>query len=70
MMAVTVLSINGVSNRCTKCATHGIIWPVFIFLLVLAWIFGTLFLVISLAGSDFCVHPGKERGLVMFPWNS
>jgi len=57
VLAVTVLSMKGVSNRYTKCATHGIIWPVFIFLLVLAWILGTLFLVTSLTGSDFCVQP-------------
>lgn len=66
VLAVTVLSMKGVSNRYTKCATHGIIWPVFIFLLVLAWILGTLFLVTSLTGSDFCVQPGMGEVCKMF----
>ena len=35
------------------------LWPVFAFFLVLAWIFSLLFLVTSLAGSDFCVDPDQ-----------
>lgn len=57
MLGQTYFSAKGVSNCCTKFITNAILWPVFSFFLVLAWIFATLFLVTSLAGSDFCVKP-------------
>ena len=59
MLAVTVFSAKDISNCFTKCVTCALIWPVFIFFLVLSWIFATLFLVFSLAGSDFCYKPDK-----------
>jgi hypothetical protein len=59
MLAVTVLSAKDISNCFTKCVTCALIWPVFVFLLVLSWIFATLFLVFSLAGSDFCYKPDQ-----------
>mmetsp|Transcript_24741 Transcript_24741/g.45497 ORF Transcript_24741/g.45497 Transcript_24741/m.45497 type:complete len:575 (+) Transcript_24741:159-1883(+) len=59
MLVVTYFSAKGVSNCCTKFTTNAILWPVFIFFLVLAWIFALLFLVTSLAGSDFCVKPDQ-----------
>mmetsp|Transcript_26046 Transcript_26046/g.54973 ORF Transcript_26046/g.54973 Transcript_26046/m.54973 type:complete len:464 (+) Transcript_26046:85-1476(+) len=59
MLVVTYFSARGVNNCCTKITTHAILWPVFIFFLVLAWIFALLFLVVSLAGSDFCIKPDK-----------
>lgn len=59
MLAVTVLSARGISNCFTKCVTCALIWPVFVFFLVLSWIFATLFLVFSLAGSDFCFKPDQ-----------
>ena len=38
---------------------YAIIWPVFIFFLILFWIFALVFLVTSLSGSDFCVKPDQ-----------
>lgn len=38
---------------------YAILWPLFIFFLVLSWIFATVFLVASLAGADFCFSPDK-----------
>ena len=49
----------GVSNTFTKCIQYALIWPLFIFFLVLSWIFATLFLAAGLAGADFCVTPDK-----------
>jgi len=57
MLAVTFFSAKDISNCFTKCVTCALIWPVFIFFLTLSWIFATLFLVFSLAGSDFCFKP-------------
>lgn len=59
MLAVTIFSARGISNCFTKCVTCALIWPVFVFFLVLSWIFATLFLVFSLAGSDFCFKPDQ-----------
>ncbi|KAL7540001.1 hypothetical protein ACHAXR_010807 [Thalassiosira sp. AJA248-18] len=59
MLLVTYFSTKGVSNCCTKFATNAILWPIFIFFLVLFWILSLLFLVTSLAGSDFCVKPDE-----------
>jgi len=59
MLAVTVFSAKDISNCFTKCVTSALIWPVFTFLLVLSWICATLFLVFSLAGSDFCYRPDQ-----------
>jgi len=57
MLVVTFFSARGVSNCCTKFTTNAILWPVFTFFLILFWIFALLFLVMSLAGSDFCIKP-------------
>jgi len=47
----------GISNCFTKCIQYALIWPLFVFFLVLCWIFATLFLIFSLAGADFCITP-------------
>lgn len=57
MLAVTVFSAKDISNCFTKCVTCSLIWPIFVLLLVSSWIFATVFLVFSLAGSDFCYKP-------------
>lgn len=59
MLVMTYFSAKGVENCCTKLLTYGLLWPVFIFFLILFWIFALLFLVTSLAGSDFCVKPDQ-----------
>lgn len=59
MLAVTVFSAKGISNCFTKCVTCALIWPIFVLLLALSWIFATVFLVFSLAGSDFCYTPDE-----------
>lgn len=59
MLVVMIFSARGVTNCCTRFATHAILWPVFVFMLVLFWMFALLFLVASLAGSDFCVEPDQ-----------
>jgi len=59
MLVVAYFSARGVSNGCTKFTTHAILWPVFVFFLLSAWLFSLLFLVASLAGSDFCVDPDE-----------
>ena len=59
MLAVTIFSARGISNCFTKCVTCALIWPVFVFLLILSWIFAILSLVSSLAGSDFCYKPDE-----------
>ncbi len=41
------------SYRCR----YAMLWPVFNFLLILFFIFALLFLVMSLAGADFCYDP-------------
>jgi enamine deaminase RidA (YjgF/YER057c/UK114 family) len=50
-------SAKNISNCFTKCITRAIIWPLFIFFLVLAWLFATVFLAVQLGGADFCVDP-------------
>jgi len=52
-------SAKNVSNFFTKCTARAIIWPLFIFFLVVSWIFSTLFLVVQLGGADFCMSPDK-----------
>jgi len=59
MLVVTYFSARGISNCFTRFSTNVILWPVFSIFLVLAWIFTLVFLVTSLAGSDFCVEPDK-----------
>lgn len=59
MLAVSFFSAKNIENCCTKTITYALIWPVFIFFLVLFWIFALLFLVTSLAGADFCVKPDQ-----------
>ncbi|KAL9178595.1 hypothetical protein ACHAXT_001933 [Thalassiosira profunda] len=57
MLAGVVFASLGKSNCFTKCMQYAVIWPMFVFFLVLSWILATLFLVASLAGADFCVDP-------------
>lgn len=59
MLTVTVFSAKDISNCFTKCVTCALIWPIFVLLLSLSWIFATVFLVFSLAGSDFCIDPNE-----------
>jgi len=59
MLVGVVFAWQGVSNSFTKCIQYALIWPLFIFSLVLSWIFATLFLAAGLAGADFCVTPDK-----------
>lgn len=59
MLVVTYFSARDISNGCTKLVTNAILWPVFVFFLLFAWIFSLLFLVTSLAGSDFCYDPDR-----------
>ena len=59
MMGGVFFAWKGVSNTFTKCIQYALIWPLFIFSLVVSWIFATLFLAAGLAGSDFCVDPDK-----------
>ena len=59
MLSGVWFSAKNISNCYSKCTTRAIIWPLFIFFLVLAWIFATAFLVAQLAGADFCVNPDK-----------
>lgn len=60
MLVGVFFAWKGVSNCFTKAMQYAIIWPLFIFFLVLSWIFATLFLTASLAGSDFCINPDKN----------
>jgi len=57
MMIGVWFSAKNVSNCLTKCIARAIMWPLFIFFLVLSWIFATVFLVAQLAGADFCIRP-------------
>ena len=59
MLVVVFFAARGVENCFTKIVTHALLWPIFSFCLVLFWIFALLFLVTSLAGSDFCVKPDE-----------
>lgn len=59
MLAGVFFAWKGLSNCFTRCIQYAIIWPLFVLLLVLNWIFATLFLVLSLAGADFCVSPDQ-----------
>ncbi|KAL7516452.1 hypothetical protein ACHAWX_001473 [Stephanocyclus meneghinianus] len=47
------------SNFLTKLTTSAWLWPLFAILLILAWVFATLFLAASLSGSDVCVEPDE-----------
>ena len=66
MLVVTYFSARGVSNCCTKFTTNAVLWPVFIFFLVLFWILALLFLVTSLAGADFCMQPDEIVQALMY----
>jgi len=57
MLIMTFFSAKGIETCCTKFLTYGLLWPLFIFFLVLFWMFTLLFLVASLVGADFCVKP-------------
>lgn len=50
----------GIHNGFTRCVQYAIIWPVFILLLILSWMFAMLFLATSVAGADFCMNPDKH----------
>lgn len=60
MLVGVFFAWKGVSNCLTRCIQYAIIWPLFIFFLILCWIFATLFLVSSLAGADFCIEPDRH----------
>jgi len=57
MLVGAYLAYRGISNRITTCVRRAMIWPVFVVMLTLSWIFATLFLSASLAGADFCIDP-------------
>lgn len=59
MLIVTYFSAKNVTNCCTRVTTNAIIWPIFIFFLLLFWIFSLMGLVTSLSSSDFCVQPDQ-----------
>jgi len=65
MLVGVFFAWKGVSNCVTKAMQYAIIWPLFIFFLVLSWLFATLFLIASLAGSDFCVNPDKNTQAIL-----
>ena len=53
MLAAVFFAIKGWENTFTRIIKGALLWPFFIFFLLLSWIFATLFLVFSLAGADF-----------------
>lgn len=57
MIAGVFFAWKGIQNGFTKCIQYAIIWPIFVLILVLSWVFAMLFLVTSIAGSDFCMDP-------------
>ena len=57
MLAAVFFAIKGWENTFTRIIKGALLWPFFIFFLLLSWIFATLFLVFSLAGADFCIDP-------------
>lgn len=59
MIVGCLMAVNEKSNRLTKITTSMWIWPLFSLLLLLVWIFATLFLAASLSGSDICVEPDE-----------
>lgn len=59
MMTGAFFAAKDVSNGFTRFVTNVVIWPIFIFFLILAWAFATLFLAASLAGADFCIQPDQ-----------
>ena len=59
MLGGAFFAWKGISNSFTKCIQYALIWPLFIFFMVLSWIFATLFLAAGLAGADFCVTPDQ-----------
>lgn len=59
MLVGVFFAWKGISNCLTKFIQFALLWPLFIFFLILSWIFATLFLVFSLAGADFCVSPDQ-----------
>ena len=65
MITGVFFSAKGHSNCFTRFITNAVLWPVFIFFLILFWAFATLFLVASLAGADFCVQPDEYMQAVL-----
>lgn len=59
MLVGVFFAWKGINNCFTIAIRYAIIWPLFIFVLILSWIFATLFLVASLAGADFCISPDQ-----------
>lgn len=47
-------------NCFVRCMKNGIILPIFIIFMLLAWLFATLFLFIAIGGSDYCVTPDQN----------
>lgn len=60
MLVAVFFAIKVWENTFTRIIKGALLWPFFIFFLLLSWIFATLFLVFSLAGADFW----KVRGIV------
>ena len=59
MLAGSLFVTYEVSKCLTKLMTSAWLWPLFAILLILAWVFTTLFLAASLSGSDICVQPDQ-----------
>ena len=59
MLVGVFMAYKGWQNCLTTCVKNALIWPLFIFFLILSWLFATLFLVASLAGADFCFSPDE-----------
>lgn len=59
VLVVAYFSYREVSNKCTKLTTYAMLWPAFIFFLILFFVFALLFLVASLAAADFCYDPDE-----------
>ena len=49
---------------------NAILWPIFIFFLIVFWIFALVFLVTSISGADFCVKPGKPAFVLFYLVNA
>lgn len=67
LLALVIAMIVGVffawkdlSNCFTKCIQYALIWPLFVLILILSWVFAMLFLSAGLAGADFCIDPDAQ----------
>lgn len=54
------------AKRCfVKCMRNGIILPIFVIFMLLAWLFATMFLFIAIGGSDYCVSPDQNTAALL-----